>query len=72
MSAEHWIKLRAPLRPPMRRSCEACIQAHEKAVLDGGLTEDHVHDAVRIAAVVNAAAVAFEAASVPQALPASV
>lgn len=46
--------------------CEACIQAHEKAVLDGGLTEDHVHDAVRIAAVVNAAVVALEAASVPQ------
>jgi lipoyl-dependent peroxiredoxin subunit D len=49
--------------------CEACIQAHERAVLEGGLTEDHVHDAVRIAAVVNAAAVALEAASV--ALPAA-
>ena len=48
--------------------CEACIQAHEKAVLEGGLTEDHVHDAVRIAAVLNAAAVALEAASAPQAV----
>ena len=50
--------------------CEACIQAHEKAVLEGGLTEDHVHDAVRIAAVVRAAATALDAASVP--LPAHV
>jgi alkyl hydroperoxide reductase subunit D len=49
--------------------CEACVKAHEKAVLAGGLTEDHVHDAVRIAAVVNAAAVALEAAAVP--LPAA-
>jgi len=40
--------------------CENCIRSHEKAVLDGGLSEEHVHDAVRIAAVVNAAAVAFE------------
>jgi hypothetical protein len=29
-------------------------------VIEGGLTEDHVVDAVRIAAVVNAAAVAIE------------
>jgi alkyl hydroperoxide reductase subunit D len=40
--------------------CEVCVQAHEKAVLDGGLTEDHVHDAVRIAATIHAAAVALE------------
>lgn len=39
--------------------CETCIRAHEKAVLEGGLTEEHVHDAVRIAAVVHAAAVAL-------------
>ena len=39
--------------------CEVCVQAHEKAVLDAGLTEDHVHDAVRIAATVQAAAVAL-------------
>ena len=50
--------------------CEACVKAHEKAVLDGGLTEDHVHDAVRIAAVVHAAAVALEMATEP-ATPAS-
>lgn len=39
--------------------CEACVRAHEAAVLESGLSEDHVHDAVRIAAVVNAAAVAL-------------
>ena len=48
------------------------MQAHEKAVLEGGLTEDHVHDAVRIAAVVHAAATALDAASVPLPAHASV
>ena len=27
--------------------CEACVKAHEKVVLEGGLTEEQVHDAVR-------------------------
>jgi alkyl hydroperoxide reductase subunit D len=40
--------------------CEACVRAHERVVLQGGVTEDAVHDAVRIAAVVHAAAVALE------------
>lgn len=40
--------------------CEACVRAHEQVVLEGGLTEDHVHDAVRLAASVNAAAVALD------------
>lgn len=40
--------------------CEACLQSHEKVVLEGGLTEEHVNDAVRIAAVVHGAAVALE------------
>ena len=40
--------------------CEMCIRSHEAVVIEGGLTEDHVVDAVRIAAVVNAAAVALE------------
>ena len=40
--------------------CEMCIRSHEAAVISGGLTEDHVVDAVRIAAVINAAAVALE------------
>jgi alkyl hydroperoxide reductase subunit D len=44
--------------------CEVCVQAHERAVLEGGLTEDNIHDAVRIAATVHAAAVAAEAAGV--------
>lgn len=42
--------------------CEICVQSHEKAVLDAGLTEENVHDAVRIAAVIHGAAVALEAA----------
>jgi lipoyl-dependent peroxiredoxin subunit D len=42
--------------------CETCVVAHEKTVVGGGLTEDHVHDAVRIAATVQGAAVALEAA----------
>jgi alkyl hydroperoxide reductase subunit D len=40
--------------------CEACVKSHEQVVIEGGLGEEHVHDAVRIAAVVNAAAVALE------------
>jgi alkyl hydroperoxide reductase subunit D len=40
--------------------CEACVRSHEAAVLEGGLGEEHVHDAVRVAAVVQAAAVASE------------
>ena len=40
--------------------CEACLQSHEASVLKEGLTEDHVHDAVRIAAVVQGIAVALE------------
>lgn len=39
--------------------CEMCLKAHEKTVLDGGLTEDHVFDAVRIASTVNATAIAL-------------
>lgn len=49
--------------------CEACVKAHETVVLEGGLTEDHVHEAVRIAAVVQAVATALEAA---RAVPAPV
>lgn len=41
--------------------CEACLKSYEAVVLEGGLTEDHVHDAIRIAATINAAAVALEA-----------
>ena len=40
--------------------CESCVRAHEKVVVEGGLSEDQVHDSVRIAAVIHAAAVALE------------
>lgn len=40
--------------------CEMCIRSHEDVVLKGGISEDQVHDAVRIAATINAAAVAIE------------
>jgi alkyl hydroperoxide reductase subunit D len=42
--------------------CQSCLAAHEKVVLEGGLSEDQVHDAVRIAATINAAAIALEGA----------
>jgi len=40
--------------------CEMCIRSHEEVVLAGGLTEEQVHDAVRIAATVSAAALSLE------------
>jgi lipoyl-dependent peroxiredoxin subunit D len=40
--------------------CEMCVRSHEHVVLNGDLSEDQVHDAVRIAATVNGAAVALE------------
>ena len=40
--------------------CEMCVRAHEKTVTEGGLTPDHVNDAVRSAATIYAAAVALE------------
>lgn len=41
-------------------ACEMCIRSHEEVVIRGGLSEDQVHDAIRIAATVSAAAVAIE------------
>jgi len=41
-------------------NCETCVRSHEATVLGHGMTEDHVHDAVRIAATVHAAAVGLE------------
>jgi alkyl hydroperoxide reductase subunit D len=41
-------------------ACEQCIRAHERTVTEHGLTEEHVHDAVRIAATMQAAAIALE------------
>jgi alkyl hydroperoxide reductase subunit D len=40
--------------------CEMCIRSHEEVVLTGGISEEQVHDAIRIAATINAAAVAIE------------
>lgn len=51
-------------------ACETCLRAHEKVVAEGGLAEDAVHDAVRIAATVHASALALEMSPVP-AVPAA-
>jgi alkyl hydroperoxide reductase subunit D len=47
--------------------CETCVQAHERLVREGGLGEDAVHEAVRIAAVVAGVATALAAARVERA-----
>jgi alkyl hydroperoxide reductase subunit D len=41
-------------------NCQSCMAAHEATVLKQGLTDDHVIDAIRIAATLHAAAVAAE------------
>lgn len=40
--------------------CQYCTRAHERVVIEGGLTDEHVHDAVRIAATIHSAAVALD------------
>ncbi len=40
--------------------CELCVQSHEKVVIDGGLGEEQVHDAIRVAATIHAAAISLE------------
>lgn len=40
--------------------CEACIKAHEAALIKAEMTEQQVHDAVRIAAVIHGVAVATQ------------
>ncbi len=40
--------------------CEACVRSHEEVVIKGGLSEDQVHDAVRVASVIHGVAVALE------------
>lgn len=42
-------------------ACQTCVQSHERAVKEAGLTEEHVHEAVRIAATIHGAAVALDA-----------
>ena len=39
--------------------CEACLLAHEANLVEEGLTEDQVHDTIRIAAVIQGIAVAL-------------
>jgi alkyl hydroperoxide reductase subunit D len=39
--------------------CGACMMAHEKSIAHQGLGEEHVHDTVRIAAILYGAAVAL-------------
>jgi alkyl hydroperoxide reductase subunit D len=38
--------------------CETCVKAHERVLVSGGMTEEQIHDAVRLAAVVYATACA--------------
>lgn len=40
--------------------CEMCVRSHEKVVVEGGLSEEQVHDAVRVAATIQAFAVSLE------------
>lgn len=46
--------------PAALAGCELCLQAHEAAVKKGGMNEENVHDAIRIASVLNGIAVAFD------------
>jgi len=39
--------------------CETCVKTHEASILKEGLTEEHVHDAVRIASIVQGSVVAL-------------
>jgi alkyl hydroperoxide reductase subunit D len=41
--------------------CGTCMQAHEEELISRGVSESQVHDALRIAAVIYATAVALEA-----------
>lgn len=40
--------------------CEVCLKSHEKVILEAGLREDQVFDAVRMAAVIHGVACALE------------
>jgi alkyl hydroperoxide reductase subunit D len=52
-------------------NCETCVRSHEKVVTEHHLSEDAVHDAVRIAATFNAAALAAELPTAPAAAAAA-
>ncbi|WP_432797875.1 carboxymuconolactone decarboxylase family protein [Poriferisphaera sp. WC338] len=40
--------------------CQMCIQSHEASVLKEGLTEEHVHEVARIAAVIHGVSIALQ------------
>jgi alkyl hydroperoxide reductase subunit D len=42
-----------------------CVRSHEQAVRESGISEEQVHDAVPLAATINAAAVALELPAIP-------
>jgi alkyl hydroperoxide reductase subunit D len=42
--------------------CEVCIKAHEDSILASGLSEEHVHEVARLAAILQGAAVALHIA----------
>jgi alkyl hydroperoxide reductase subunit D len=46
--------------------CETCVRSHEGVLTEGGLSENAVQDAVRIAATIQAAAVALEIGELEQ------
>lgn len=46
--------------PAALAGCELCLQAHEAAVKKGGMNDENVHDAVRIASVLHGIAVALD------------
>ncbi len=46
--------------PAALAGCEMCLKAHEAAVKKAGMTEDNVHDAVRIASILHGIAVALD------------
>ncbi|WP_165225980.1 carboxymuconolactone decarboxylase family protein [Aquisphaera insulae] len=48
--------------------CEMCLKAHEQSLLAEGYNEDRVHQAVRIAAVVQGFAIAVDAEAAPAAV----
>jgi len=54
----------APTKPcsTTRAPRRLCLVSHEKTVVDGGLSQDAVIDAIRIAAVVHGVACALETA----------
>ncbi len=41
-------------------ACQTCVQAHERVVLEAGLSEQDVHNTVRIASVIAGVAIACE------------